>query len=78
MINIQSPIVSREQFAEISGIPLSGVDRLINKGHIPVVRYTERKSFVNVALLTTQCLAEAQKQENLHNAMQQHKRGNKR
>lgn len=49
------PLVSRDRFAELVGLPLGVVVGFINKGYIPTVSIG-KYSLVNVELLRKSCL----------------------
>lgn len=73
MLNIVVPIMSKDKFSEESGIDKSGIDRLIKMGVIPEIELSPRKTVVNLALLTSQCLAMAQKETELQKAINESK-----
>lgn len=77
MFNITVPLMAKDKFAEESGIDKSGVDRLIKMGVIPEIQLSERKTVVNLALLTSQCLAMAKQESDLQKALNNQK-GNKK
>lgn len=52
---IASPLVTRERFAEMVGLPLGVVIGWCNKGLVPCVS-VGKYSLINVALLQTKCL----------------------
>lgn len=53
---IESPIQTKEKFAESSGLKKRAIDALIKEGVIPVEKYGERTTLINVALYATQLL----------------------
>lgn len=63
------PLMSKDKFSDLSGIDKSGVDRLIKMGVLPEIQLSERKTVVNLALLTKECLAKAQREADLNNAI---------
>ncbi|WP_112068109.1 hypothetical protein [Herbaspirillum rubrisubalbicans] len=52
--NYVSPVVSRERFAEMVGLPLGVVVGFINKGYLPTVSIG-KYSLVNVAAIQRSC-----------------------
>jgi hypothetical protein len=48
--NISHPIVSRERFAELTGLPLGVVIGFVNKGYLPTVSIG-KYSLINIELL---------------------------
>jgi len=52
--NYASPVVSRERFAEMVGLPLGVVVGFINKGYLPTVSIG-KYSLVNVAAIQRSC-----------------------
>lgn len=52
---LSSPIVSRERFAEMVGLPLGVIVGWCNKGLVPCVTIG-KYSLINVALLGTRCV----------------------
>lgn len=53
--SITHPLVSRERFADLTGLPLGVVIGFINKGYLPT--YSIGKySLVNIELLRKRCL----------------------
>lgn len=52
---IMWPLVTRERFAELSGLEEGVVRGMIEKGHIPSVKLG-RHRMVNLALVTRECL----------------------
>lgn len=55
--NFASPLVSRERFAEMCGLPLGVIVGWCNKGLVPCVS-VGKYSLINVALLQNRCLAQ--------------------
>jgi len=53
--SMTSPLVTRERYAEISGLSLSVLNAQIDKGYWPVVR-VGKYSLVNLALIQKACL----------------------
>jgi hypothetical protein len=53
--NISHPIVSRERFAELTGLPLGVVIGFVNKGYLPTVSIG-KYSLINIELLRKRCL----------------------
>jgi len=51
-----SPLVTRERFAELIGLPVGVVVGWCNKGLVPCVA-VGKYSLINMALLQSQCLA---------------------
>lgn len=51
----KTPLVSRERFAELVGLPVGVVTGFINKGYLPTVSIG-KYSLVNLALLEKRCL----------------------
>lgn len=55
--NAVSPLVTRERFAEMCGLPVGVVVGWCNKGLVPCVSIG-KYSLINVALLQNRCLAQ--------------------
>jgi hypothetical protein len=55
--NYASPLVTRERFAELVGLPVGVVTGWCNKGLVPCVS-VGKYSLINVALLQNRCLAQ--------------------
>lgn len=53
--SITHPIVSRERFAELTGLPLGVVVGFVNKGYLPTVSIG-KYSLINIELLRKRCL----------------------
>lgn len=53
---IESPIQTKEKFAESSGQSVRAVEDLVKKGVLPIVKLGERKTFINVAAYANQLL----------------------
>ena len=53
--NISHPILSRERFAELTGLPIGVVVGFVNKGYLPTVSIG-KYSLINVELLRKRCL----------------------
>lgn len=70
MFSVSTPVMTKEKFSELSGIPESAVDRLIKDGVFPKFEMSERRTGINLALLTSQCLAQAQNETELQQAIQ--------
>lgn len=51
-----SPLVTRERFAEMVGLPLGVITGWCNKGLVPCVSIG-KYSLINVALLVNRCVA---------------------
>lgn len=58
IVQISNPVLSVETFAKAIGLEVSAVNRLIILKKIPVIKVSERKTLINVALLTRECLSE--------------------
>lgn len=54
--NYVSPLVTRERFAEMCGLPIGVIIGWCNKGLVPCVA-VGKYSLINLALLQSQCLA---------------------
>jgi hypothetical protein len=54
--NASSPLVTRERFAEMVGLPLGVITGWCNKGLVPCVS-VGKYSLINVALLGSRCVA---------------------
>lgn len=52
------PIMEWVRFAETVGLPAEVVRGLLDKDHLPAIRFGKRR-FVNLAKLTQMCLSEA-------------------
>lgn len=52
---VSSPLVTRERFAEIVGLPTGVIVGMINKGYLPTVSIG-KYSLVNLAALQRSCL----------------------
>jgi hypothetical protein len=55
IVVLDSPIVTKEKFAEKLGITLAAVDSMVNLRQIPTKKYGKRR-FVNLAAITNDCL----------------------
>lgn len=55
--NYASPLVTRERFAELIGLPVGVVVGWCNKGLVPCVS-VGKYSLINIALLQNRCLAQ--------------------
>lgn len=53
--NFATPLVSRERFAELSGLPIGVIVGFINKGYLPTVSIG-KYSLINVAALQRSCV----------------------
>ncbi|NOT65937.1 MAG: hypothetical protein HOP06_07930 [Methylotenera sp.] len=53
--NIMPPFVSRERFAELTGVPKGVVVGFINRGYLPTISIG-KYSFVNLELIRKRCL----------------------
>lgn len=53
---VASPLVTRERFAEMVGLPLGVITGWCNKGLVPCVSIG-KYSLINVALLGNRCIA---------------------
>jgi hypothetical protein len=53
--NIAHPVVSRERFAELTGLPIGVVIGFVNKGYLPTVSIG-KYSLINVELIRKRCL----------------------
>lgn len=53
--NYAPPLVTRERFAELVGLPIGVVVGFVNKGYLPVVS-VGKYSLVNLELLRKRCL----------------------
>lgn len=53
--NISHPVVSRERFAEMTGLPVGVIIGFVNKGYLPTV-HIGKYSLINVELLRKRCL----------------------
>lgn len=56
LANYGSPVVTRERFAEMCGLPLGVIVGWCNKGLVPCVA-VGKYSLINLALLQSRCLA---------------------
>ena len=55
LANLVSPLVTRERFADMVGLPIGVVTGWCNKGLVPCVA-VGKYSLINVALLQNRCL----------------------
>lgn len=53
--NYASPLVTRERFAELVGLPIGVIIGFVNKGYIPTVS-VGKYSLINLELLRKHCL----------------------
>lgn len=53
--NITPPLVTRERFAELVGLPVGVIVGFVNKGYLPVVS-VGKYSLVNMELLRKRCI----------------------
>ncbi|MBT2868487.1 hypothetical protein JQK19_14685 [Chromobacterium violaceum] len=53
--NQSPPLVTRERFADLVGLPVGVVIGFVNKGYLPVVS-VGRYSLINLELLRKRCL----------------------
>jgi hypothetical protein len=53
--NITHPVVSRERFAELTGLPVGVIIGFVNKGYLPTVSIG-KYSLINLELLRKRCL----------------------
>lgn len=53
--NITHPVVSRERFAELTGLPIGVITGFVNKGYLPTVSIG-KYSLINLELLRKHCL----------------------
>lgn len=56
------PVVTKERFAELSGLTEGVVQGMIEKGHLPSIKFG-RYRMVNLALLMKDCAAMALEEE---------------
>lgn len=56
LANVSSPLVTRELFAQMVGLPLGVVTGWCNKGLVPCVSIG-KYSLINIALLGHRCIA---------------------
>jgi hypothetical protein len=54
--HVSSPLVTRERFSEMVGLPLGVITGWCNKGLVPCVSIG-KYSLINVALLGNRCIA---------------------
>jgi len=54
--NYAAPLVTRERFADMCGLPIGVITGWCNKGLVPCVSIG-KYSLINVALLQTRCVA---------------------
>ena len=52
---IVSPLVTRERFAELVGLPIGVITGFCNRGYLPCVSIG-KYSLINLALLQSRCL----------------------
>ena len=53
--NLSHPVVSRERFAELTGLPIGVIIGFANKGYLPTISIG-KYSLINVELLRKRCL----------------------
>lgn len=56
LANYMPPLVTRERFAEMCGLPIGVITGWCNKGLVPCVSIG-KYSLINIALLQSRCLA---------------------
>jgi hypothetical protein len=55
LISAHIPIMTKERFAELTGLPEGVVQGHINKGILPTLK-TGRRRMINVAKITSDCI----------------------
>jgi hypothetical protein len=53
--NLSHPVVSRERFAELTGLPIGVIIGFANRGYLPTISIG-KYSLINVELLRKRCL----------------------
>lgn len=53
--NISHPVVSRERFAELTGLPIGVIIGFANRGYLPTISIG-KYSLINLELLRKRCL----------------------
>ncbi len=62
MFSVTVPILTKKKFSDETGISVKTVERLIGSGVLPIIKVSDRITYINVAKLTSDCLARAKKE----------------
>jgi len=58
-LTVSLPLVTREQFARMTGLTAATVYSMADRGYLPTIHLGGRRVFINVEALRRQCIAKS-------------------